>query len=99
MTTRGDEHRRDRREVAKDRAIRDVERLRRRVAGGGFTHSLALLGSVGWPIAALSVGGAFLGHEIDRMLGTRALAAAFGLALGAILGTYVAFRAVDGDRR
>lgn len=85
----------DRRALAGRRARKDVERRRKREPGGGFLRSLALIGSVGWPIVVLTAGGAFLGHELDHRFHTHVLLAGLGVGLGAVVGSYLAWHAVQ----
>jgi len=80
------------------RARRDVERRRRRAPGGHFWSSLALVGSIGWPIVLLATGGALLGWHLDRRWGTGVRCTLMLLCVGTTLGTWVAFRAAQGDR-
>jgi ATP synthase protein I len=87
-----------RRADMRDRTQRDLERLRRRDAGGRFWRSLALIGSVGWPIVILSTGGAFLGRYLDSRWNTGIRLTLILLMAGTVLGTFVALRAIKGDR-
>jgi predicted F0F1-ATPase subunit len=85
-----------RRGDARDRTRRDIDRLRRREPGGRFWSSLALIGSVGWPIVLLSTGGALLGRYLDTRFGTSIRFTLMLLTVGTALGTFVAFRALRG---
>ena len=87
-----------RRPDPRERARRDIVRLRRREAGARFWRSLALIGSVGWPIVLLSTGGAILGRYLDERLGGGVRFTLMLLALGTTIGTWIAFRTVRGGR-
>lgn len=89
-TRRGDTRRRTR---------EDVERFRRRDPEGRFWHSLALVGSVGWPIVLLGTGGALLGRYLDARYGLGVRLTLMLLTLGTAVGTALAFRALREDRR
>lgn len=83
----------------RDSARRDIERRRRRDAGPRFWHSLALIGSVGWPIVLLATGGAVLGHTLDGRWDTGVRFTLLLLTLGTSAGTVIAFRVLRGDDR
>jgi ATP synthase protein I len=87
-----------RRGDARERTRRDLARLRRRDSGSRFWRSLALVGSVGWPIVLLATGGALGGHYLDRRFGTGVRLTLMLLTLGTALGVLLAFRAVREDR-
>ena len=89
----GETHRRDelRRAVG-----RDLARLERGKSPHGFWRSLALVGSVGWPIALLSAGGAVLGHLIDASRRGGIRYTLLLLFLGTAIGSAIAWRAVKG---
>jgi len=80
------------------RTRRDLQRLGRRGRNGHFWSSLALIGSVGWPIVLLSTGGALLGRLLDRRWASGVRFTLLLLFLGTAAGCFVAFRAVKGDR-
>lgn len=82
---------------ARARTRRDLARLRRRPPGGRFWRSLALVGSVGWPIVLLATGGALLGRAIDARLGGGIRFTLMLLVVGTVLGSAIAYRAVRGD--
>jgi len=86
-----------RRGNARDRTRRDLERLARREPAR-LASSLALIGSVGWPIVLLGTGGGLLGRYLDGLwrLGTACTLTL--LLLGVGLGTYIAYRTVRGKR-
>jgi ATP synthase protein I len=86
-----------RRADTRERTRRDVERLRRREQGGRFWRSLALLGSVGWPIALLATGGALLGRFLDARWGTGIRFTLMLLTVGTGLGTLIAYRSLRED--
>jgi len=86
-----------RRADTRDRTRRDLERLRRRESGGRFWHSLALIGSVGWPIVLLATGGAIFGRYLDGRWETGVRFTLMLLTVGTALGTFLAFRALRGD--
>jgi hypothetical protein len=83
----------------RERARRDVTRWQRRGGGAPFWQSLALIGSVGWPIVTLAVGGALLGHACDARAGGGVRFALAFLTLGTALGGFAAYRAVMGTKR
>jgi Putative F0F1-ATPase subunit Ca2+/Mg2+ transporter len=87
-----------RRGDARERTRRDLARLGRRDSGTRFWRSLALVGSVGWPIVLLATGGALGGQALDRRLGTGVRLTLMLLTLGTAIGVLLAFRAVRGDR-
>jgi predicted F0F1-ATPase subunit len=91
-----DSNQRFRRPDARDRTRRDVERWRRREPGGRFWRSLALIGSVGWPIVLLATGGALLGRHLDGRLGTGIRFTLMLLTTGTILGCFIAYRTLRG---
>ncbi len=82
---------------ARERTERDLARLRRRDPSAGFLRHVALIGSVGWPIVALTTGGALLGHFLDQRYGTGVQATLALLFLGATLGSYAAWRSIRGS--
>jgi predicted F0F1-ATPase subunit len=86
-----------RRKDARRRTRVDIERLARRRTGGQFWRSMALIGSVGWPIVLLAVGGALLGHELDARWNTGVRFALMLLVAGVIAGGWIAFRALRED--
>lgn len=84
-------------------ALRAVERDAARAGKphdhGSFLRSIGLIGSVGWPIALLTAGGAFLGRAIDRRLESGISATLTLLMLGAVIGSLIALRSVAERRR
>jgi len=83
-----------RRTEVQERTRRDLDRLRRRENGTHFWRSLALIGSVGWPIVLLATGGALLGAYLDTRFGTGIRFTLLLLTAGTSVGTYTAFRTV-----
>lgn len=84
-----------RRGDARDRTRRDLERLEHRESVS-FWSSLALIGSVGWPIVLLATGGGLLGRFLDQQWGTGVLVTLTLLLAGAVLGSFVAFSTLRG---
>ncbi|WP_338865009.1 AtpZ/AtpI family protein [Myxococcus stipitatus] len=84
-------------EQARERARRDLSRFERREPAGQFWRSLSLIGSVGWPIVLLAVGGALLGWHLDTWLGTGIRLTLVLLTVGVVSGCLLAFRAVRGS--
>jgi predicted F0F1-ATPase subunit len=80
-----------------ERTRRDVERRRRREPGGRFWRSIALVGSVGWPIVLLATGGALLGRGLDAHWRTGVRCTLALLLAGTAAGSYVAWRTVRED--
>lgn len=76
----------------RERTERELSRYRRRQPGGKFWRSIALIGSVGWPIVLLALGGAWLGRFCDAHLHSGIRCTALLLCVGAGFGTYTAFR-------
>ena len=81
---------------ARERTRRDLERRRRRAPDSHFWRSLALLGSVGWPVVLLATGGALLGRVLDLRWGTGVRLSVALLTLGALAGSLLAWRSVRG---
>jgi len=79
------------------KARRDLERRRGRAGEGGFWRSMGLMGSVGWPIVALGIGGALLGLWLDGRWRTGVHLTLVLLTVGTALGSWMAFRAVRGS--
>lgn len=93
------QHPKNRRPAEIRRAVqRDLARHARREPGHkSFWRWLALLGSVGWPIAGGAVGGAWAGHVLDGRFGTGERLTLTLLAMGAALGSWIAWRLVSGN--
>lgn len=90
--------RRFRRADMRERTERELSRFRRRQPGDKLWSSLALIGSVGWPIVLLALAGAWLGRLCDARLDSGIRCTALLLSGGAGLGTYIAFRSVHKER-
>jgi predicted F0F1-ATPase subunit len=90
---------RDDRLTAARRAVdRDAARVSRPAEHGSVLRSMGLIGSVGWPIALLTAGGAVLGHWIDHQFGTGVFASLGLLTAGAIAGSLLAARSLTQGR-
>jgi ATP synthase protein I len=83
---------------ARDRTKRDIDRFRRREPGGLFWRSLALVGSVGWPIVLLATGGALFGNYLDGRFGTGVRFTLVLLTTGTAVGSFIAYRTVREER-
>lgn len=78
---------------------RDFRRQARREPGHRmFWRSLGVLGSVGWPIALFTAGGALAGHALDMHQNSGVRFALIFLTAGAFLGSWIAWRTVRGHR-
>lgn len=76
---------------------RDMRRVRsRQSAHRSFWRSLNVLGSVGWPVVLLMVGGAWVGHWLDQQWGTGVRLTLMLVLAGAILGGAVAWSVIQG---
>jgi len=84
-----------RRHDPRDQTGRDLARLARR-RPPGLAASIALIGSVGWPIVLLGAGGGLLGRWLDGVWHLRIAATLILLLLGVSLGSWIAFRSVRG---
>lgn len=84
------------RALERDAARREKPRVR-----GSLLRAMALIGSVGWPIALLTTGGALLGRVVDSRFDTGSVATLGFLAAGAIAGSAIAARSLlrDGAHR
>ena len=79
----------------RDALQRDASRhARREVGHGSFWRSLGVLGMVGWPIALSSVGGALLGHYLDRRWHTGVQFTLLLLMIGTMIGSFVAWKTI-----
>lgn len=84
---------------AYERTRRDLERYQKRQPSGRFWQSLALIGSVGWPIVLLATGGALLGHYLDSRFETGVRLTLMLLSIGTLAGALIAYRSLRaGDR-
>jgi predicted F0F1-ATPase subunit len=78
---------------------RDASRHGRRLSGHTtFWRYLALIGSVGWPIAIAAVGGIWLGRIADANAGGGNRFTVLLLAVGLALGSWTAWKMVSGER-
>jgi ATP synthase protein I len=78
---------------------RDLRRHARRELGQhSFWRSLSLLGTVGWPIVFLAAGGAVAGHWLDMQWHTGIRWALILVTCGTILGCWIAWRLITGQR-
>ena len=79
---------------------RDMQRYRQREpAERGFWRSLGVLGSVGWPIVVMTVGGAWLGRWLDRQWDTGVRLTMMLVFVGAIVGSSVAWSMIQGTKK
>lgn len=86
-----------RRPDVRERTRHDLARFQRREPGHRFWRSLALVGSVGWPIVLLAIGGALLGRSLDGRFGTGIRLTLILLTVGTAVGCTLAARSVRGD--
>ena len=63
-----------------------------------FWRWMGVLGMVGWPIAILTVGGAWLGHYIDARFNSGIQFTLLLLTIGAVVSSLVAWKALGADR-
>jgi predicted F0F1-ATPase subunit len=73
---------------------RDAARVTKPHDHGTLLRAMGLIGSVGWPIALLTCGGAVLGHWIDRRFGSGVSATLTLVTVGALVGSALAARSV-----
>ncbi len=74
---------------------RDSSRLSRREQGHrSFWRSLNVIGMVGWPIVLATVGGVWLGRYLDMRLESGIRFTLLLLMVGALLGAFVAWKAI-----
>jgi len=73
---------------------RDAARVKEPRNRTSLLRAMALIGSVGWPIAVLTAGGAILGHWIDERIGGGVAATLVLLMAGAIGGSLLAARSL-----
>ena len=59
-----------------------------------FWRSLKVLGMIGWPIAIATAGGGILGRYLDTLYNTGVHFTLLLLAIGALAGSYAAWRTV-----
>ena len=78
---------------------RDTSRHGRRLSGHtNFWRYLALIGSVGWPIAIAAVGGTWVGRILDAYAGGGNRFTVLLLVVGLMLGSWTAWRIISGER-
>lgn len=75
---------------------RDLARLHKAENGGHFWRALAVVGSVGWPIVGLSLGGVLLGRFLDGWSGSGHRWTLTLLVLGTLAGCVAAYRTLRG---
>ena len=63
-----------------------------------FWRYLALLGSVGWPIAVAAVGGTWVGRVLDAYAGGGFRFTVLLLVVGLTLGSWTAWRIISAER-
>jgi predicted F0F1-ATPase subunit len=80
----------------RDRVERDKKRLERRKPSP-FWKSVALVGSVGWPIALFAIGGGVLGRYLDERWHTGVRFTLILLCVATTAGVVIAFRSLRGD--
>ena len=89
-----------RRPDLRDSIERDMRRYRSREPGHrSFWRSLSVLGSVGWPIVVMMVGGAWLGRWFDHRWDTGVRLTLILVFAGAVLGGAVAWSVIQGTRK
>lgn len=86
------------RQDPRERTRRDLARLHRREPGQ-LWRSLAMIGSVGWPIVLLATGGAMLGRWLDGRFDTGLHFTLVLLVVGTSIGCAIAYRSVCGGGR
>lgn len=84
-----------RRGNARENTRRDLERLSRR-RPPSLAASIALIGSVGWPIVLLAAGGGLLGRYLDGVWHLGIACTLVLVLLGAVLGSWIAYRSLRG---
>jgi len=78
---------------------RDAARVSKPHDPGSLLRAMGLIGSVGWPIALLTGGGAVLGHFLDAKMGGGVRATLGLLTLGAVAGSLIAARSLREGQR
>lgn len=81
------------------RLRRDLQRHTARESQDTFWRSLAVLGTVGWPVALLAVNGVLLGRAIDSAVGTGVQFTLLLLVVGVAVGSIAAWRLIGGFRK
>ena len=78
--------------------VRDQERRQaraERTSSRSLWRTVAHVGALGWLIALPTVGGAYLGHRLDRYLGSGITYAMLCLTLGLCCGGYLLWRTFE----
>lgn len=94
-TSENDRQRQMRRSIQRDMERYDT----RESASRSFWRSIGVLGSVGWPIVVMTVGGAFVGRWLDRAWGTGVRLTMILVFVGAMLGGSVAWSIIQGTKK
>ena len=90
----------ERRRLTRHSIERDLKRYdQRKSASRSFWRSLGVLGSVGWPIVLMTLGGGWLGRWLDRYWGTGVRLTMILLFVGAVLGGSVAWSIIQGAKK
>jgi len=95
----GPEEQRDEHLIGRLRRHRDRREKAAAEPPGRPWKTVAEVGLLGWLIALPTVGGAFLGHLLDRRYDTGVTWALGFLTLGLAVGFYAYWRAVEAGRR
>ncbi|MCA9152517.1 MAG: AtpZ/AtpI family protein [Planctomycetales bacterium] len=83
----------------RDAVRRDAARIARRATNQHrFWQSLSVLGTVGWPIALLTVAGTAIGHWLDLRWGTGVRMTLILMTLGVTIGSLSAWKSIAGYR-
>lgn len=100
MTPEAERHPEVRRPDPRARLERDLDRYGRREPGSrSFWRSLGVIGSVGWPLVATTVGGALAGRWLDARWQTGIRLTLTLLVAGAVFGAIIVWRLVGPGRR
>jgi len=78
--------------------VREQEALQakaKRTSSRSLWRTVAHVGALGWLIALPTVGGAYLGHRLDRRLGSGITYAMLFLTLGLACGGYLLWRTFE----
>ena len=99
MTEPADQGEGGKRPDARRSLERDVGRLKRREpSAASFWRSLSVLGTVGWSIVLPAVGGAWIGHWLDRRWESGVRFTLMLLVAGVMLGSVIAWRVIREPR-
>jgi ATP synthase protein I len=100
VTAQAERHEEARRPDPRVRLQRDLDRYRRREPGSrSFWRSLGVIGSVGWPLAATTVGGALAGRWLDARWQTGMRFTLTLLVAGTVVGAVIVWRLVGPGRQ